>query len=435
MRVFFPILCLLIISYGCENQITTVGQEHWDNPTTVEIKRVVIDDASTVRLDSFPTSTSVYGYNLKLPQTVLGGMTDLISGRTETISYFYPAPSTLAYFDYEGGYVYDSLTLHITSPKIIAGDTLDYQRYHLYRVPEIPSYDLDYPYFFSNNAPLLGERIAELVLFPEEEYLKNPLYFRIEGTLGQELYDMIVRQDERLEPGNEYDFQEYFRGLAIVPDAANSTFMSVDPTFELRCYYHLSSAEDVPLYAAFRNSTGEPYTFTHVRHTPSTELIGTTYRNSLPFYRYNFGVIQGLNGYLFRLKLPYLDESAIYRFMVRVEIELRPRLENYDNIPQTPSLHLYYTDEHDRLQRSEVAAYRIEGKGSDNERYLVDITQYYKDKLRQGDHDMHLMLGLPGRVFSIQDAYTSLLQESFCFDRFIINEEPALIITTIQYRH
>ena len=46
------------------------------------------------------------------------------------------------------------------------------------------------------------------------------------------------------------------------------------------------------------------------------------------------GVIQGLDGYMLKLQLPYLPSNESYKTIIKAEIELKPRLVNYENIPE-----------------------------------------------------------------------------------------------------
>ena len=57
MRVFFIAIFLLSL-YACDNDLTTIGDNLIPNDRYVEVKRFILDETSTIKLDSFPTPTT-----------------------------------------------------------------------------------------------------------------------------------------------------------------------------------------------------------------------------------------------------------------------------------------------------------------------------------------------------------------------------------------
>lgn len=450
MRRYLLGIGVLLVCYACENRISTIGQNFWDTPSSIRVNRYELENTSTIRLDSFLTTRF---QNEESGTMVVGKMNDRVSGTTETVTHFqlYPVGVKSSGIDMNEEYVVDSLLLEFTGAKVIAGDTVTMQTYHLHRIPELPEYDIRYPYFFSNQEVPLGERIASVNLYPQVDNLVRT-YFKIEGTLGRELFNMIAAQDDILMEGNHLEFARFFKGMAIVPDAANTNMLSVNSTFELSIYYHIGGNEASSKQLKFNNTSAKfskdnPYTFTQIIHTPTPAFEGITGIDSIPFSRNNVAVIQGLNGYMLKLKLPYIPEADRRNSTIlRVDLEFKPRLEHFEDIKDIGTLYGYITDELNNIQSvltspsgNELTG-TVEASSANTEkrRYLMEITDFYHSFLEYGkEHDnMHLLIGLRGSPFRIDDWYYSFSGNvSTTFDRVVINEPPAIIITTLQYRN
>lgn len=451
MRIFFLILGLLFIVYGCENQISTIGRDFWDNPSAIEVKKVAIDEVSTIRLDSFVTSAHYSGGTAVNCEPVIGRMEDRITGTTTAIPFcqiFSPVSEgydNLPDISYDG-HVLDSLIFELFDVRVIAGDTTTFQKFHLYRLAEVPDYDIDYPFFCSNNSVPLGEKIAEVDILPKVDNLGR-FYFKIEGPLGRELFDMVARKDEILY--YNYEFMQYLKGFAIVPDENNGTLFRTSSSFSLICCYHSTESSERPITLTFSNYPAKrdidnPYTFVHFDHQPTPELEGLTRRDSLPFFKHELAVIQGLNGYMIKVKLPYVPELTSGRTIVKVDLEFKPRLVNFEEIPELDSLGVYYTDRHSRIMApltyggSQVMGHPDPvNEGTEKRRYLIDVTEYYYNNMKYfpADDEMYLFIGLPGNIFNVQDSYNIMSGKvRTSFKRLIVDEPPTLIMTTIQYR-
>ncbi|MDR2414561.1 MAG: DUF4270 domain-containing protein [Odoribacteraceae bacterium] len=432
MRIFPLLIVAFFFLCACENEITEIGKRFEDNTRFVEVKRFEIEESSTIRLDSFPTS-AVYDTTM-----VIGKVNDLTSGTTTSSSYFELHPSSTSYaIDFSENFVYDSLTLVVSNAKVIAGDTTEMQRFYLYRLKEVPRFNEQWPYFNNIDTVPLGERVGTLQMFPQKEHLTST-YCKLSDEWGMELYGLFARGGSMLV--DTWAFLEYFKGFALVPDENNSAFFSVKSSFELRCYYHRSSQGSSPLYISMSNRGNSDlsfFTFSHHKHVPKPDLKDATEKNPILFTMLNYGVIQGLNGYMMKLNVPYIQENSLYRTIVKAQIAIKPRLENYENIPEPENLYLYTCDEFGSPQELIASGLSDPTMQPENKRFIFDITDFYKYRVQKKPdaRPINLLVGLPGFTIAGIDQIRFIGGNvNTRFDRMIVREIPELYIHYIQFK-
>ncbi|MDR0766419.1 MAG: DUF4270 domain-containing protein [Odoribacteraceae bacterium] len=431
-----PLLIVTFFSlYACENEISEIGKRFEDNTRFVEVKRFEIEESSTIRLDSFPTSVGQGVVNDTV--MVIGKTEDQTTGTMTSSAYFEVLPSSIPSVDFSESYVYDSLTLVVRSARTIAGDTTAMQLFHLYRLKEIPYFNEQWPYFNNVDSVPLGDHVGSMQMFPQKDHLLNT-YFKLDDEWGREIYSLFARREDMLT--DVWTFLDFFKGLAIVPDEDNSVLFSVNSRFELRCYYHLSSQGDVPQYIALGNKSNTGiafFSFSRHKHEPAPDLKDATERSPLPFVIHNYGVIQGLNGYMMKLEVPYIQEYSRYRTIVKAQIAIKPRLENFENIPEPTRLYIYECDELGTPQRVLSEGYSDPTTLMGNERFIFDITDFYKNRVQKNPdaRPINLLIGLPGFVISGIDQVRFIGGNvNTSFERMIVREIPELYIHYIQFK-
>ena len=90
MKNFSFIFCL-ILCWACNNDVTSIGQDLLNDDSYVELVKYNIENSSTIKLDSFPTSTAKTGselYNL-----IVGAIKDPVTGFTNAQPYFSLVPA------------------------------------------------------------------------------------------------------------------------------------------------------------------------------------------------------------------------------------------------------------------------------------------------------------------------------------------------------
>ena len=454
MRIFF-LFSFLFVLCSCNNDLNTIGDTMIPADGYVEVTTHDIEESYTIRLDSFPTSTNILNTYLNSNQLTLGKIFDNTTGTTTATPYFQIAGNGFVNdLNFDDNYTYDSLTLSLpfnSKLTLLAGDTTAQQKYYLYRLNEYPLVDYDEPCIY-NNFELdydkgTGKELASLQFRLEKNYLDNSnRYFKLNDDLGKELFEKMQAKDSIfLSP---YDFIRYFNGLVIVPDENNSALIPIEASsLALTCHYHLGDRS----YSFSLPALGSYYAFTNIKHKPEdgSVLNGVTWNNPLPFTKNNFAVIQGLDGYMLKLKLPYRPVQESYKAILKVEIELKPRLVNYENIPEPTKnpIQVFVLDKYSRLisALTDLSGNPVYGylqsnpNYPDERRYIIDITDYYISMVNSGvnlDPQLNLAIGLQGtpRQVGVSEVNAMVGANSISFERLILDELPVLKIYQAKYK-
>ena len=354
-------------------------------------------ETSTVRLNPFPTSLNILTKMLESNQLTLGKMTDKTTGVTTATPYFQLIGSGNSGIpNYDDNYVYDSLTLAFPfkydETKILAGDTATLQTYRVYRLKNFPPTDFDDPCIYSNETlPLYDPEtpLATLSVRLEKQFFTQrdkEAYFKLDDALGRELFSLIRRQDSILDQSNALDFMRYFAGLTIVPDKDNMALLPIDGSrLSLTCHYHLDVKTGTysfqPL-AAY--SSGGYYAFTNIEHTPSDRFSNVSWYNPLPYTQENKAVIQGQNGYMLKMKLPFKSDVNPYRTILKVEIVLEPKIDNFEDIPEPTTIQVFTLDKYSRIsgKLTDLSGNSVFGYLETNPNYKEDR----KYRIRSEEH-------------------------------------------------
>lgn len=445
MRVFFIAIFLLSL-YACDNDLTTIGDNLIPNDRYVEVKRFILDETSTIKLDSFPTSalSSTSAFLL-----TMGNIQDYYTGETKATPYFQVTPTGFATsVTWESNCMFDSLTLKIPNPVTLAGDTTSYQTFDLYQLAEHMVYDIDNPIFCNIDSLPWYKKLSTLTIYPQQDSYTRELYFKINDTIGQNLFDRMRSRDPMFEDG--YKFMDYLKGLAIVPRDDNSLLTSLTASgIELRCYYHIGAKEG--LYFSFPTSSGSSYAYTNIKykHTESAKfkaIKDATFRDSIPFQKENMAVIEGMNGFMLKMKVPSIIESIKYQTIVKAEIELKPNTDIWENIPEPQLLSVYVvsSDNYVKQVLSDYSNNTIYGILSqnildrDSKKYTIDLTDFYmqqEEGLQPLDRDIYLLIGLPGYIYSPWNGYQIFAGDVYNkFQRVIFEELPVFSIYYSNYK-
>ena len=383
-----------------------------------------------------------------------------------TATPFFQIVGSESYLDPDKGYVYDSLTMDFpfdyTKTKILAGDTTSMQTYRLHRLTEHPLINYNEPCIYNNyNLSYEPDALASLSLRLEKDYLSNPaigntgtdrLRFKLNDNLGRELFQLKLAQDSIFKYPTE--FIRYFKGLAIVPDPSNSALIPIDISLlSLKCHFHLGSDNTtgsftLPAYA-MNSELGQYYAFTNLKNTPTPWLDGVNWKNSVPFTEARQAVIQGLNGYAIRMKLPFIANTNAYTTILKAEIILKPIIGNAEDIPElkNTSLQVFTLDKNLRLTsiltdlsgNGVYSSLIVNPNYQDSKSYVIDITDYYNTMITSGsatDPQLNILIGLRGAPTQIgyDETKTMVGAVATTFDRVVVDELPTLRIYYAKYK-
>ena len=458
MRIFF-IASFLLLLYACDNNLSTIGDDLISTENFIEVKRFVMEETSTIRLDSFPTSNVS---SSSVSPLVMGKITDNLTGSIATIPYFQVAPQGfVSSITWENNCEFDSLTLTIPYLKTLAGDSTAFQTFELYRTKDKKYIQFDpyNPILCNIDSLQLGEKLATLTLYPQKDNIAQA-YFKLNYDFGKTLFDLMRSRDPILEQINYPQFMEDFGALAIVPGKDNSLLMNIDPSnLKLKFHYHIGAVEgeDMTTYtwpcASGQNTNtlvNNTYAFTHINYDPTTKFEDITFKESKPFDDLKMAVIEGLNGFMTKIKVPFVADAAAYQTIMKAEIELRVNTDlQENNIPEPKNLGVYIITKDNYIKglltdmSGQNVIYGTLSQNSvdpNSKSYIIDITDYYVNLVEGGNPivpEIYLLVGLPGSYYGLSDApsyqiFTGNVANTL--QRVILKEEPILSIYYSHYK-
>lgn len=434
MKNIFFIFCL-ILCWACNNDVTSIGQDLINDDSYVEHVRYNIETSSTIKLDSFPTSTGKTGASLS--NMIVGTIHDPITGVTTATPYLTLVPAGGS--NIERIHVYDSVTFNLCYNGQIWGDTNTIQSFQLHQLTELPVLDPQNDLLFNitttpyNPVPLGSGRILA-----RTQNLKK-FQIRLNDELGRELFDKVKYNDPDIK--NAHFFVKYFKGVVLVPDETNTCIFGFSSTADsINIQLHFHNADNKLTYSFTPSSAYSEYVYENLKNdaedTPYATLTEQT--QNLSFYDaarvgapYGQLVTQGLSGYAIKMRLPVAPAGEKYKTVVKAEIELRPQPGVFNQIKMPESLYIYQSNPQNTListlTRPDGSAitgklYREEGK-PEKDRYVVNITDYYNALCQSANADAknYIIISVPANEMATT------------FDRLTVDRIPVLNIYYARY--
>lgn len=408
----FKLFLLLGISLlsSCYDEDNTYGKEWVDSAF-----RNITTDTSTVvtyaaRMDSLETS----GKNVVL----LGRYTHPFWGSVTATSYLpYARPSYGT--DADETVALDSLVLRLAYNGRFVGDTTQLQSFTVHRLTEKISagstgYLYNYSAFAYETDPLIRFRFK-----PKPRSL-DTLEIRLPDALGQDLLARFHSRDEAISVDR---FEDYFKGLALVPDPEDNrcvlTFPVADSLASLILYYHIEDELIERRELMFAPQTATQ--FNALRQDRSGTTLETYAARSVDIPSTalgNRGFLFGGVGWYTRLEFPYLNQLMQQGKQVQIEsalLKIYPEPGSYSESNALPdSIYLYIADENnvvteavtDYLGEEVQTGVLVKDETfAENTYYYFDVTRFMSEELGAfGRYKHHLQLVLN------EDDYTSTLR-------------------------
>ncbi|MDF2516881.1 MAG: hypothetical protein K0R59_2177 [Sphingobacterium sp.] len=232
---------------GCNKDISL----SLDNSRNETIGVVPIDTVSvkvsTYQLDPLPTSNT--------GTVLVGKNSNAVTGSVKSTSYLRLGIGTINGTAIPEDAVLDSVSLVLSPNKYYYGDTTKIQKIAVHRVteditltpidPTQPAIERPFyvttPSIFSNKKLAYESTpLAELSFNPRVKSTDS-LFFKFNSSISNELFRLIKNGDNRIQ--NNTSFQEYFKGLALVPDKNNTTLIGFTDTVFLQVHYSFENNE------------------------------------------------------------------------------------------------------------------------------------------------------------------------------------------------
>ncbi len=319
---------------------------------------------STIRLDSFPTTTGI-GSNI-----FVGFCQDANAGNVlpETYLPIQFAEKTNIREDAE----YDSLVICFRPSGGWVGDTLLPKEIKIYEVKEEikPHYLAEQQNMFNHQKLKRSDNELATVRLEPNPHRGVASWARMSDSLGQIWFDMIINGDDAMDR-HDY-FEQYFNGICIVPQTTSCTwgldfvttstafpaskFVEDATQFEIRLYYRESGDDEDGSYMSFVVKDSNPYRYVHFENdrsgTPFENLdidgdrVYSTESNHVSY-------IQTGSGLALRIDFPTLSSlnaASEYMKVIDAHLIIKPKEFSFDENNRLPSmLYLALTDESNDL--------------------------------------------------------------------------------------
>lgn len=410
-------LCLVALlgTVSCYNEKNSFGDKWIDS----DLRNVSMDTSSiimnAVLIDSLETSGK---------QIVLAGKyTHPIWGSISAISYIpYLRPQYSTEADVE--VQFDSLVLILSCNKRFVGDTTFQQQYSIHLLTEKVILN-ENGYLYNHSSFAYESEPLVIHSFTPRPNNSEKMEIRLPDKLGHDLLTRFHKHDESVAMDH---FEDYFKGIVIVPDEQRShsllNFQVSDSLSALVLHYHIENGYENHQKLIFspniatqfnqllhdrRDTPMEPYPGKKVE-IPSIELG-------------NRGVVFAGIGWYTRLEFPYLNnimEQGEYVHIDKAGLKIYPEYGTYSGFNDLPdSIFLYIADENNVVTDAvkDYLGKQVQGGKLvrddlflGNTYYYFDVTQFMKDELgTSGKYKHNLQL-----VFNSDDYTKSLRNLTFC---------------------
>lgn len=437
MRILLLSVIIMFL-FSCNNDLSTIGQDLMDNGNFVEMKEYRVTDISTVKLDSFLTSSGYASESYALTELFMGKYKDEYSGTTTAIPCFQIVPYGVP--SISDAYVLDSVTLNFTFGGTIWGDTIkpELQTFSLYRLDKVPELNKDNDYLFYNIYPLPPhtEKLSELKFYPLKNNIRRS-YFKLNTEAGKawgaKLFEAMVYRGDIFD-NLPSSFINEFKGLAIIPGDDNDCLLNIkaySDSLYMRFHFHKTDDEstfDIPF-----GQREYMYNSITTENADKFQALVSQKKN-VPFQEAGVSLIQGISGYMTKMTLPRLPLPQQYTTIIKAELELEPEIFFDPFIAMPSKISVYSSNNLNEVGRP---LYNNKETGTIvtgifvpdpiskvNSKYVFDVTDYYNrilSEAQDNDQDREILLRIPNWTTS--------------FNRAVITEIPKLRVYYAHYNN
>ena len=437
MRKIIYLIITLLITQSCANELKTIAEDFIGNGSSIELYEYRINNTSTIKIDSFATSTGSDAVSLS--EIFVGRYMDpLYGGETVIKPTFVIAPSYAPVIEEDA--TLDSVTLQFRYTGNLWGDTiaLREQELTLYETAALPTYyEGDENSIMYNNKPLppFKRELAKTYFIPNKQGLDDA-YFKIDKNdpYFRKLFDRMKYSDN-LFNDLPWSFINEFKGLAITPGRNNDVIFglraSVDSLY-MCFHYHfgemLESDFKIPLSAPI-------FQYFNATNTPNRAFQSLkNQKDEVLFESASCALIQGLSGYMVKMVLPTPPPQDQYSTVVKAELEINPLIFYNSSITMPETISVYKSNANNEVL-SPLTQGGVEIKGKlekdeqnlDASRYKIDLTDFYNT------------LSNSPEIPEGSDQYTHIIisvnSMAQTFDRIIIEETPILRLYYAHYNN
>jgi len=353
---------------------------------------------STVLFDSVATSAT--------GRLLAGHRADTTFGTISANAFFQVGLDSLGSYPHEDRATYDRAALTLYYDDYSYYDTTQQQTFQVFPLINELEYHDDgklYNTSFQDNTGNLYDSTKLLGSFSwhpkphQENYVEIPL----DDSLGRELFRLAQEQNDTIQ--SESDFQEKYKGFALVPGGQNSAMLGFSNRTGIRVFYE-EGGEEKSLQFSVSNNVY----FSQVAQDRSTTLYAllTKQRDELPAeVTENTVYLQGGTGVGIRVEFPFIkslltlgDELDITDANLMLKL---PKGSYSGSTPLPQNLTAYQVDGLNRIVGEYSTAFNLylDQEFKEESYYLIPVTAFLKAQLAQAENNENaLLITLPGDV-------------------------------------
>lgn len=363
-NIIFMLIVLLVVQACSDNEedALTLGNVFNNTESNIYYTDTITINASTILLDSFNTD----GYNTVL----IGYKEDDIFGTIKGRSYI-PISIGDDYPSIDDEATFDSLVLVLTPNTEYFGDTLLTRKLEVYEVLDTITPNDD-GYFYTNTTFTIDDEPLISESFDLRPLRQEQLFFKFPDEMGQTWFNSIIDEDDETFESTS-DFQELFKGLAIIPADSSSSWSASfygetteeiddeEGSLQMRLYYTLKNAEENTYYT-FETSNSD-YIYTHYetnREGVVTDIISEDNTEVASSVTDNNVYMQSGAGLAVKISIPLLSNINVISSnltLINAELIVKPKLGTYDSDNPLPTT--FYVNWADKNNNSNGSLYDI----------------------------------------------------------------------------
>ncbi len=208
LNIWAGLVLLLLVSCSDEVNNYPVGSDFVENDLSVKIIDTFLVNAGTFKLDSLVTSGT--------SRILVGNVKDANFGHLKSQPYFQLNTST---FSIDTDAVFDSIGLVLHYDKYHYGDTTQIQTYKVHRLLEYFEPEEGSDFYNTSKLAYAEDPLGEVSFTPRPNKTTDSIYVPLAKAFGEALFNEI--KDGNINSAD--DFQQYLKGLTIVPDTVSSS--------------------------------------------------------------------------------------------------------------------------------------------------------------------------------------------------------------------
>ena len=402
LKILFYKSIQLLFAIGLLAQCSSDDEMYEDFVSDNLTNTIVIDTVSiksyTTKFDSVVTSST--------GEVLVGSyIKDKVGSYTATSYLEFSLPTNIENLDFDDSYRFDSIEF-VTVFNSYVGDTSQQQRIEIRQLTEeLTPPDEDDIYMLNINHINYEDKAIGEGSFFAKPTANEEASIRLSDSFGQTFFDMIKDEAEEFEL--EEDFQEFFRGIALVPatgtgnailgfsTGGSSTDSESNATVAIRLHYTIVS--EFPL----RDSIDFPlssstYHYTEIDFEAENPLIASIKSEEDKVAASDTNdetIISGGIGLTTRIEFPYLqvlrENIGEQGYILGAKLIVQPLKNTYRYRSDLPaSLEMYQVNGDNEIidqvyepytSDPQYGEYYYDGEFYEDTQYAFDLTEYFTE--------------------------------------------------------